>query len=188
MGSREGVKRVANTGGHAMADDKSSVDGASEASALHHFSEQTSAQQVASSWSLISELEHLPQQATHAQVPTPGYGNLSTVTPLTRSIPPVPPVGEPDSAPPATASSWQATLDTPTPVAHEPTPLPATACATESAPAAAYHTPPQAGGASGAPAFGQLFSGYSQPAPAPQTGEETPLKPLLHAIAQQGGA
>lgn len=169
-----------------MAEDKSSADRAGNASELHHFSEQASAQQVASSWSLISELEHLPHHGALAQESTPAPH--ATLHPETRPAPSMPHTNEPTPEPFPMAASWQAPLDTPTPVVHEPTPLPGATSVTESVPSAAHHTPPQADGASGAPAFGKLFSGYRQPASTPQTGEETPLKPLLHAIAQQGGA
>ncbi|MGM0983713.1 MAG: hypothetical protein ACQEXG_09840 [Pseudomonadota bacterium] len=123
------------------------VDSQHTAPPLHRFSEESSAQQVTSSWPLINELEHLPNSSSAPAVQAPGPAPHHVAAPAA------------SPAEPTTASTSPA----PSPAITPPDPAPDE-----------HH-------------FGHLFNGYGD-TPAPEHSvDETPLKPLLRAISQQGG-
>ncbi|MDK2749251.1 MAG: hypothetical protein KYX60_01015 [Halomonas meridiana] len=150
-----------------MAHDDST--GGRTAPPLHRFSEQGASQRVASSWSLISDLEQLPSQA--AGIADLNAGPILNTDPMLSQAAPSP-APEPITHTPAPVKAGSALP------AHEPSHEPPVAASNPAAPAP--HS------AAESPTFGQLFNGYSAPRQSDHGTQETPLKPLLHAIAQQG--
>ena len=146
------------------------TDGATDdnrtASSLHRFSEHSSAQQVVSSWSLIGELEQLPS-----------LGNGIAETAAETLLPPATAAAPMSPREPAVVT--QAAIDQ-----AATSPGPAYSAHDTSSPPPNLAPPPVHPEAEAQP-FGQLFSGYGTPRQPAHHTAETPLKPLLQAIAQQ---